>query len=127
MQSLYFALVMLVIFNLTGRKLGWFLSKNYLYKFDVSYFQAIFITVIWVCMVFSSVIFLINFFHPNLIIKIIFGYGAGLYVAIPNFGLLNESSIPEFGSEKDKHLAISHVPSYLFLILVIGYEVVVNL
>ena len=33
-------------------------------------------------------------FKPHIVLKIVFGFFEGLYLSSPNFGLLNESTIP---------------------------------
>jgi hypothetical protein len=38
---------------------------------------------------------LIGWLHPNVVIKWIMGFALAAYVAIPNYGLLQESSIPD--------------------------------
>ena len=50
--------------------------------------------------------------HPGLLLKI-FGYGAGAYVSIPNYGLLDEGSIPN--EQLPTHIFIKGVPWILFM------------
>jgi hypothetical protein len=47
--------------------------------------------------------------HPGLLLKI-FGYGAVLYISIPNYGLLDESTLPE--KELSRHVLIKAVPFF---------------
>jgi hypothetical protein len=50
--------------------------------------------------------------NPGSIAKL-FGYGAIAYISIPNFGLINEGSIPE--KELARHLFIKSGPWILFI------------
>lgn len=51
--------------------------------------------------------------NPGLFLKI-FGYGGGAYISIPNYGLLNESTIPESGLPR--HVTIKAVPFVVFIV-----------
>jgi hypothetical protein len=51
--------------------------------------------------------------QPNLIVKIIFGFGLGVYVSIPNFGLVREDTIPDHA--QPRHTLISLLPIWIFL------------
>ncbi len=51
--------------------------------------------------------------HPGLALKI-FGYAAGAYISFPNFGLLDESTIPDY--EMPRHVFIKGVPMLLYII-----------
>ena len=48
---------------------------------------------VWGVVVGYGMSYLIGATHPNLILRWIFGFGLGAYVAVPNFGLFNESTL----------------------------------
>lgn len=50
--------------------------------------------------------------QPGLLPKI-FGYGAGTYISIPNYGLFDESTIPESGMPR--HVFIKGVPMIVYI------------
>ena len=51
--------------------------------------------------------------HVGIIVKVIL-YGAGAYVAMPSYGMLDELSIPP--EQMTKHLMIQVVPSVAYII-----------
>lgn len=51
--------------------------------------------------------------HPGLLLKM-FGYGAGTYISIPNYGLIEESTIRDY--QMYRHVLIKGVPLVLFII-----------
>ena len=105
-----------VLFTLIGmyffRKIGWLLSRNVLYGANGA--VVVFVCILWGAGIAYLLHLLIAWQNPNLILKIIFGYGFGLYISIPNYGLLNESSIPLI--KKNRHLLIKAVPFFVFII-----------
>lgn len=105
-----------IIFLYIGRKLGWALSRNILYT--SSAVTSGIVSAIWGCSVALLIFLLISWQQPNIILKIIFGYALGWYVAIPNFGLYQEDFIPS--SAKERHLLISIGPSICYLIAIIN-------
>ena len=54
-------------------------------------------------------------FKPNIFFKIIFGFFEGLYLSSPNFGLLNESTIP--WEAQKRHKIISYYPQAVFAVI----------
>jgi len=103
------------IFMYAGRKIGWALSKTVLYT--SSPVTAGIVSAIWGLGVALSMFCLIQWQMPNIVLKIIMGYALGWYVAIPNFGLLHEGSIPE--EAKPRHLMISAWPSVAYLVTIV--------
>jgi len=88
-----------MVYMYCGRRLGWALSKRLLYPIPEP--GSVLISIAWGGIIAFAICILIEWQHPNLILRIIFGYMLGAYVAIPNYGLLNEATIPT--EEKTKH------------------------
>lgn len=99
-----------------GRKLGWWLSRSFLYSATTP--VAVFACVIWGCLVALMIRGLISWQQPHWILKIIFGFALGAYVAIPNFGLVMESTIPD--NTMPRHQLISNVPLLTFIVASVG-------
>ncbi len=106
MLFIFISLLSLYIF----RKLGWFVSKNGLYGSHI-------VTVSVVCFLWGLAIsylfhILIQWQDPNVIVKTIFGYGVGAYVSVPNYGLVDDSTVPEY--KLSRHQLISLLPWIVF-------------
>jgi len=106
---IFFLIMVCVLY--VGRKLGWSLSKNVLYSAPI-------VVVFSLCLVWgASLAFgihsLIRWLSPNIILKIIMGFGVGAYVSMPNYGLFDGSTIPE--NEMPRHLLISNLPFGAFI------------
>ena len=99
-------------YSYIGRKIGWYLSRAFLYSAPA--FLVICICLLWGVLVALGIQGILVWLEPNTVLKWIFGYALGWYVAIPNFGLLDESTIP--AKAKDRHLLISTLPSVAYLI-----------
>jgi hypothetical protein len=56
---------------------------------------------------------LIGWLHPGAVLKWILGFALGAYVATPNFGLFNESTIPD--DAQPRYLMISTLPVLIFV------------
>lgn len=95
-----------------GRKIGWALSKSILYTAPP--IAAGIVSAIWGVGVALSMFCLILWQEPNIVLRIIMGYALGWYVAIPNFALLQEGSIPE--EAKPRHLMISCWPPVAYIV-----------
>jgi hypothetical protein len=93
------------------RKLGWALSKNGLY--GTSNRVAIILCILWGVFVAFLLHSLIRWQNPNVWIKVIIGFGFGIYVSMPNFGLVSESVIP-IGKIK-RHQMIMNLPFLTFI------------
>lgn len=100
-----------------GRKLGWALSRAFLYSSSTSIATAG--CFIWGCVVAYGVHSLIVWLHPYWILKVIFGFALGAYVAIPNFGLVMESSIPDHAVAR--HQLISLLPMWIYILASVGF------
>ena len=111
------AFFLLCLLGLTlGRKLGWVLCRSLLYQ--SGWAVVVFVCLVWGIGLAYGFHLLIMTFHPGLLLKI-FGYGAAMYVSIPNYGLLNEASIP--ADQLPRHTFIKIVPSVLFIAASILY------
>jgi hypothetical protein len=96
------------------RKIGWIFSP-FLYKVNIV--LCIIILTTWGLSVGLIVGALDWKLQPNIVLKILFGFLEGLYLSSPNFGLLNESTIP-LEAEK-RHKIISHYPQVVFTVIVL--------
>jgi hypothetical protein len=100
-------------FMFVGRKLGWALSRAVLYSAPIA--VSILLCVLWGAAIAATIRGLINLLNPGFVLRWIMGYALGLYVAIPNFGLLDESTIPHHA--QGRHLLISLLPSLVYIAL----------
>jgi hypothetical protein len=75
----------------------------------------------WGVVVAVGIDVVIAWLHPNVVIKWIMGFALADYVAIPNYGLLQESSIPD--DKQMRHMMISWVS----LIVYVGTEIALRL
>jgi len=105
-----FVAISLVAFS-AGRKIGWFLSK-YLF-FPAPTPLLIVFLVVYGGMVAMAVDIAINHFMPATTVKWIFGYGAGLYVAVPHYGLFHEDDVPPW--LRLRHLLMDILPALAFV------------
>ncbi len=94
-----------------GRKVGWGLSKAILYPGSIG--LTVGACIVWGMGVASLLRFGLNALHPGLVLKIL-GYGAGAYVATPNYGLFMESTLPI--EIQGKHQLITSVPFVTFVV-----------
>jgi len=83
-----FSLISLIGLVFVARRLGWNLSKVLLHPASPLILLPI-LSLMWGGLIAVAVRALINWQEPNVIIKWIFGFGAGAYAAIPNYGLLS--------------------------------------
>src|SRR5260370_42439092 len=91
MTSVVF-IVLAFVYMYIGRKIGWVLSRNILYSASAG--VTALLCVGWGVTVASCIHALIALLDPNIMVKVIFGFLLGAYVAIPNYGVVAESSIP---------------------------------
>jgi hypothetical protein len=94
-----------------GRKLGWPLSRSILYTTSLP--ASIVLCIIWGVAVAAAIRGLIDWQQPGAVLRWIMGYALGAYVAIPNFGLLNEATIPP--EARDRHLLVSTLPTVAYI------------
>ena len=98
-------------FMYVGRKLGWSLSKPALYTAPIM--VSVVLCVVWGAAVAATIRGLIDWQQPGIILRWVMGYALGAYVAVPNFGLLAESSIPAHA--QNRHALISTLPSLVYV------------
>jgi hypothetical protein len=108
----YFTLI--ALFELVVlRKLGWSLSKRVFYPWPD--FAAGLAVGVWGPLIAALVWLLVWQFHPNLFLEAVFGWALGAYLAVPNYGLFAENSIPD--SVQKRHRFVSRWPLFGYLIL----------
>ena len=105
------------IFMYFGRKLGWSLSKKYLYTLQLT--LAITLSFLWGFIIAVCMFILISWQNPILILRIIMGYALGCYVSIPNFGLLDETKGSEGGQLNKRNTLISFWSSITYILIMI--------
>ena len=96
-----------------GRRLGWALSKAWLYPAS-SEARVIAVCVAWGLWIALGVRELILWQHPHWALKYFLGYGIGAYIASPNFALLQESTIPP--EAQRRHTIIESVPALTYIL-----------
>jgi hypothetical protein len=101
-----------VTFMYIGRKAGWALSRNILDRARTS--AAIMLCAAWGFLVALAMRGLIDYQQPGIILRWIMGYWLAAYVAIPNFGLRDESTIPNRTGRQ--HTLVSTVPLCVFIV-----------
>ena len=95
-----------------GRRLGWMLSRDVLYS--ASSAVVIGLCIIWGAAIAYLVHLLIDWQHPQWVLKIIFGFALGAYVSIPNYGLVAEATIPQKNIKR--HELISLLPQCIYIL-----------
>jgi len=95
---------------LIGRKIGWSLSKAFLYSGPL--LLAILICAVWGAAIAASLDYLIRSLTPGIIAKV-FAYGAGAYTSIPSFGLVADATVPP--EAQGRHLLIEVLPFFVFV------------
>ena len=101
-----------IVFMYLGRRMGWMLSRNILYFLPTV--LVVVLCILWGMAVAFGIHALILWQHPNIILKIIFGFMLGTYVSIPNYGLVAESTIPPEALPKHNLISMLPVWSYIF-------------
>ena len=109
-----------IMFMYFGRKIGWAFSKYILYS--VPMVLCIICCVAWGISVAFLMTFAINREQPNIILKWIMGYALAAYVSIPNYGLLEQSSIPDYMIKR--HKIISTLPNVTYLVAILAFHFV---
>ena len=99
------------VFMLIGRKVGWALSKGLFYPAPIP--VSLIGVVLWGIGVGWCMSRLIGWQHPNGVLKWIFGFALAAYVSIPNYGLIDESTIPDHA--QPRHIMILWVPLFAYI------------
>jgi len=99
------------LFMFIGRKVGWALSKGLFYPAPIP--VSLIGLVLWGVGVGWCMSCLIGWQHPNAVLKWIFGFALAAYVSIPNYGLVNESTIPS--DAMPRHTMILWVPLFVYI------------
>jgi hypothetical protein len=104
-----------------GRKLGWALPRAMLYNAPVA--VAVTLSPAWGNVVAGAMRAVLNWQEPGAVLRWIMGYALAAYVAIPNFGLLVESSIP--GDATRRHALVSNLPliTYITVAVVFAFAI----
>ena len=95
-----------------GRRIGWALSRNFLYSANMT--AAVIACIAWGMLIACGVRALIMWQSPFWLLRWIFGYFMGAYVAVPNYGLLVESTIPH--TEMRRHDRITMLPLWTYIL-----------
>jgi len=93
-----------------GRKIGWGLSRSLLYTSN--WVICVTLCLLWGISVAYALRLFILATQPDWPLKV-FGYGAGAYISIPNFGLLDENTVPPSGMSR--HVFIKGIPMLLYI------------
>jgi hypothetical protein len=104
--------VLALVLMMVGRKLGWEVSKRILYPAPLAIF--LIVGILWGVAVGVSISFLIGWFQPSTVMRWIMGFMLGAYVAISNFGLYAESTIPD--SDLPRHLLVKTVSLVAYVV-----------
>jgi len=62
---------------------------------------------------------LVAWHHPNIVLKIVFGFMLGGYAAIPNYGLIAKSTIPP--EAMPQHNLISMLPLLVYIFASVAF------
>jgi hypothetical protein len=107
--------IIIVLLLWPVRKIGWMLSS---FLYHANSVLCIMLLTVWG----GGVGFLVGIldwkFRPHIVFKIIFGFFGGLYLSCPNFGMLNEATIP--WDAQWRHKLIAHYPKLLFAVTVLA-------
>jgi hypothetical protein len=106
-----FALLMFVVMYV-GRKTGWLVSRKLLYRESGT--LLILLCAFWGVAIASLVRVAIIACNPGAVSRWIFGYALGAYIAIPNYGLFAESTIPPV--DQPKHRRIANIPLLVYAV-----------
>jgi hypothetical protein len=100
------------LFTQVARRVGWWASRRILYIGSTP--MVAISCVMWGGTVALSMHVLVAWLNPHWLVKWIFGYAQGAYAAVPNFGLIAESSVPPGATFR--HQMISTLPLLSFIV-----------
>ena len=101
-----------IVFAVVGRTLGWKLSRGLLYTAPVA--LSVVAMVFWGGVVGLSMSGLICWLHPNIVVRWVFGFTLASYVAVPDLGLFECSTIADW--DRARHVMISWVSLIAYVI-----------
>jgi hypothetical protein len=108
LTSMFFVVVLIALY--AGRKVGWRISP-FLYR--APQVLCVVLCVGWALLISFGLRLLIDTMHPGVILKAL-SFGAGFYVASPNYGLLQESTIPAL--EFPRHMFMKYFTPSAFML-----------
>lgn len=100
-----------ILFLYLGRKIGWALSRGFFYPAQAVLSLAGLL--VWGVLVGFAISALIAWQHPGAFAKWVFGFCLGAYIAIPNYGLFQESMISD--EAQLRHATVRTVPLLAYL------------
>jgi len=110
-----------ILFMFIGRKIGWLFSRIVLYQTRAS--AALIFAALWAALVAFAMRGLINVQQPGAVLRWIFGYSLGAYVAIPNYGLVDRSTLPPDVERRDTAISNLAVLVYIGLSITFAYVI----
>ncbi len=84
--------IVTIVFMYVGRMLGWAFSRP---LYTASLATVVIFGIFWGVVVAGSVCGLIFWQEPGWILRWVMGYALGAYVSIPNYGLVDEATVPD--------------------------------
>ena len=112
--------ILAVIYLSIGRTLGWALSRSLLYTVRTPVLLVL--GVAWGVLVAGTMRGLINWQEPGTILRWVMGYALGAYVAVPNYGLLNESTIPPEAALRHQLVFLLPLAAYVGSAVVLAWR-----
>jgi hypothetical protein len=118
MLSPFWLTVLLFGGLIVGRTFGWGFSKIFLYPFPT--WLAYSFCVLWAIGFAILAHLLIVVQHPGWVLKIII-FGEGWYLAIANYGLIRDDTVPQEFQRKHYLLTLIPTPVYIIAFLALTY------
>jgi hypothetical protein len=112
-----FIFVSLFVVMYIGRKVGWAISKSVLYAAPT--LVAILLCLMWGGLIAVIIQLVLDFFRPTIVLALIFGYGMGAYVSVPNFGLF--ASVPPQAEGREMLIQIMPFLTYVTLSITFAF------
>jgi hypothetical protein len=112
-MAFFFVCFMAMFF---GRKVGWALCRSLLY--GGPWVVCGTVCLVWAMGIAYGLRLLIVNMHPGWLLMI-FAFAVATYIAIPNYGFFNESTIPDEGLPR--HVFIKSVPMVAFIVFSIVF------
>ena len=116
-HNIAFLLLTILLTSLTST-VGWRASKGHLYTLPLA--AVLPLCILWGCGTAAMFKVLMLWLKPHVVLLWIFGYAQGAYAAIPNYGLLNELTIPP--GAQGRHQLVSNVPLLAYVVSMITFS-----